>query len=402
MLELKPAAVRAALINAQGLQQQPNRPPATKEDVLKTIQQMQILQIDTINVVARSPYLVLWSRLEDYEPGWLEELLAEHRIFEYWSHEASFLPIEDFGLYRRKMIDNPDDWLHWSKNWINSNASMVETILNHVRVNGAVRSSDFKRTDGQKGTWWNWKEEKIALERLFNVGELMISGRHNFQRIYDLRERVLPDWDDATAPDYEEVKRQLVLKSVLALGVTKAAWVADYFRLPQKRTLANLSELVEAGQILMAKVEGWSEPVYYHPANQALVEAAANDQLPASKTTLLSPFDPIVWDRKRAQDLFAFDYRIECYTPAPKRKYGYFTLPILYNNALIGRLDPKAHRKEGMFEVKALYLEPDVEITDHLVAELKSTLRACATWHKTPEVVVQKSDPPELAALVNG
>lgn len=402
MLELKPAAVRAALINAQGLQQQPNRPPATKEDVLKTIQQMQILQIDTINVVARSPYLVLWSRLEDYEPGWLEELLAEHRIFEYWSHEASFLPIEDFGLYRRKMIDNPDDWLHWSKNWINSNASMVETILNHVRVNGAVRSSDFKRTDGQKGTWWNWKEEKIALERLFNVGELMISGRHNFQRIYDLRERVLPDWDDATAPDYEEVKRQLVLKSVLALGVTKAAWVADYFRLPQKRTLANLSELVEAGQILMAKVEGWSEPVYYHPANQALVEAAANDQLPASKTTLLSPFDPIVWDRKRAQDLFAFDYRIECYTPAPKRKYGYFTLPILYNNALVGRLDPKAHRKEGMFEVKALYLEPDVEITDHLVAELKSTLRACATWHKTPEVVVQKSDPPELAALVNG
>lgn len=402
MLELKPAAVRAALINAQGLQQQPNRPPATKEDVLKTIQQMQILQIDTINVVARSPYLVLWSRLEDYEPGWLEELLAEHRIFEYWSHEASFLPIEDFGLYRRKMIDNPDDWLHWSKNWINSNASMVETILNHVRVNGAVRSSDFKRTDGQKGTWWNWKEEKIALERLFNVGELMISGRHNFQRIYDLRERVLPDWDDATAPDYEEVKRQLVLKSVLALGVTKAAWVADYFRLPQKRTLANLSELVEAGQILTAKVEGWSEPVYYHPANQALVEAAANDQLPASKTTLLSPFDPIVWDRKRAQDLFAFDYRIECYTPAPKRKYGYFTLPILYNNALVGRLDPKAHRKEGMFEVKALYLEPDVEITDHLVAELKSTLRACATWHKTPEVVVQKSDPPELAALVNG
>src|SRR5690606_22905082 len=120
-------------------------------------------------------------------------------------------------------------------------------------------------------------EEKIALERLFNVGELMISGRHNFQRIYDLRERVLPDWDDATAPDYEEVKRQLVLKSVLALGVTKDAWVADYFRLPKKRTLANLSELVEAGQILTAKVEGWSEPVYYHPANQALVEAAAND-----------------------------------------------------------------------------------------------------------------------------
>lgn len=402
MLELTPAAVRAALIHAQGLQQQPNHPPATKEDVLKIIQQMHILQIDTISVVARSPYLVLWSRLGAYEMRWLDELLAEHQIFEYWSHAASFLPVEDYALYRRLMIDNPGDWLHWSQQWLATNAGMAESILTHIRENGAAKSSHFKRTDGQKGTWWNWKDEKIALERLFNVGELMITARQSFQRLYDLRERVLPNWDDATAPDYEEVKRQMVLKSVQALGVTKAAWIADYFRMPKKGTLISLKELLEAGQLLQVRVEGWQDPGYFHPVNQRMVEAAAQGKLPESKTTLLSPFDPIVWDRQRALELFNFDYRIECYTPAPKRKYGYFTLPILYNNAVIGRLDPKAHRKEGIFEVKALHLEPDVEITDHLVSELKTTLQDCATWHKTPKVVVQRSDPPELAALVKG
>ncbi|MBC8171398.1 MAG: YcaQ family DNA glycosylase, partial [Anaerolineae bacterium] len=277
---------------------------------------------------------------------------------------------------------------------------MAESILTHIRENGTVKSSHFKRTDGQKGTWWNWKDEKIALERLFNVGDLMITARQSFQRVYDLRERVLPDWDDATAPEYEEVKRHMVLKSVQALGVTKAAWIADYFRMSKKSTAISLKELLEAGELLTAKVEGWQDPGYFHPANQAMVEAAAQGKLPVSKTTLLSPFDPIVWDRKRALELFNFDYRIECYTPAPKRKYGYFTLPILYKNAVIGRLDPKAHRKEGIFEVKALYLEPDVEVTDDLVSELKTTLQDCATWHKTPQVVVQRSDPPELAALL--
>ncbi|HEX2622167.1 MAG TPA: crosslink repair DNA glycosylase YcaQ family protein [Phototrophicaceae bacterium] len=400
MIDLSQSAVRAALIHAQGLQSQsqPNKPPATKTDVLDIIRQMQILQIDTINVVARSPYLVLWSRLGEYDSRWLEELLAEHQIFEYWSHEASFLPVEDYPLYRRMIIDNPDDWLGWSHRWLESHSDMANMILTHVREIGPAKSSHFKRTDGVKGNWWNWKDEKVALERLFNVGTLMITGRHNFQRIYDLRERVLPDWDDTTAPSYEEVQRQMVLKSVAALGVTKGAWISDYFRMPKKSTLLYLKQLVDEGKLLEVKVEDWKEPGYIHPDQQKMVEAAAKGKLPASKTTLLSPFDPIVWDRKRALELFKFDYRIECYTPEPKRKYGYFTLPILYKNALIGRLDPKAHRKEGIFEVKALYLEPDVEVDDHLVMELKNALQACADWHKTPKVVIQRSDPPELAA----
>jgi uncharacterized protein YcaQ len=188
-----------------------------------------------------------------------------------------------------------------------------------------------------------------------------------------------------------------VLNTVKALGVAKAAWIADYFRLYKKDSQSALDKLLNRGQLQTVQVEGWDVPGYFHPDHREAVEAAADGQILISKTTLLSPFDPLVWDRARALDLFNFDYKIEVYTPAPKRKYGYFTLPILYNNRLIGRLDPKAHRKDGLFEVKALHLEPGVIVDDAMVTALKSTLQACAAWHQTPRVVVRQGTEPDLA-----
>jgi len=196
------------------------------------------------------------------------------------------------------------------------------------------------------------------------------------------------------------VRRELALKAVRALGATTARWVADYFRTSQKDTAPLLPALAAEGALIEVAVEGWEHPAYIHPDNQALAEAAAADALMPQLTTLLSPFDPLVWDRARALAMFGFDYRIECYTPAPKRRYGYFTLPILWRGQLIGRLDPKAHRKEGRFEVKALHLEPGVPISDELVADLTAALREIAAWHQTPAVEVRWSDPPELATLV--
>jgi uncharacterized protein YcaQ len=159
--------------------------------------------------------------------------------------------------------------------------------------------------------------------------------------------------------------------------------------------------LAKRGQVQTVEVEGWSVPGYFHPDRRTAIVAAANGQVPISKTTFLSPFDPLVWDRARALDLFGFDYKIEVYTPAPKRKYGYFTLPILHQNHLIGRLDPKAHRKEGIFEVKALHLEPGVVPDDQLIAELKAALQVCADWHRTPTVIVRQSSPPKIARLLS-
>jgi hypothetical protein len=386
-------AVRGLMIAAQGLHDHP-QPRATKKAVRSIIRQMHLLQIDSINVIARSPYLVLWSRLGDYNPRWLDDLLAEGAWFEYWSHAACFLPIEEYPLYRHLY----ESWVGGgARKWLDEHRRVAKTVLDHIRAHGEARSSDFERSGGQKTKWFDWKDEKIALEYLFLSGELMVRRRHNFQRVYDLRERVFAGSEELPAIAPAEAHDQFVLNTIQALGVTKAEWIADYFRLSKTDARAALKRLDEQGRLTKVEVEGWKAPGYIHPGDRKRIEAAANGEIPRSKTTFLSPFDPLVWDRARALDLFNFDYKIEVYTPAPKRKYGYFTLPILYNNALIGRIDPKAHRKEGIFEVKALHLEPGVAVDDALVAELKAALQACAAWHRTPQVVVRYATKPGLA-----
>jgi uncharacterized protein YcaQ len=388
-------AARSLLLAAQGLADPPER-SATKGDVLESVRKMGVLQIDSIAVVARSPYLVLWSRLGAYEPSWLDELLAEGALFEYWSHAACFVPIEDYGLYRRFMLEGSEK----SRAWFTAHPEEVRRVLERVRQGGPVRSAEFARADGKAGGWWEWKPEKRALEHLFAAGELMISRRDpNFHRVYDLRgrvlERALPSWEDALAPTQEEARRALALKAVRSLGVAVARWVPDYFRTPKKGISDLLDELADEGGLLRARIE--DQPAYVHPENAQLAEAVISGELEPSLTTLLSPFDPVVWDRARALELFGFDYKIEVYTPAARRRYGYYSLPILHRDELVGRLDSKAHRKEGLFEVRALHLEPGTPVSEDLVSGLAGALRACAGWHGTPEILVRRSDPSELA-----
>jgi uncharacterized protein YcaQ len=387
---LTQAQSRSVMLAAQGLLHRPQR-RASKRDVLQTIRRMSALQIDTIHVVARSPYLVLWSRLGDYDPFWLDELLAEGKLFEYWSHEACFLPIEDYPLYRHRMLNAESQGWHYSRSWVETHRTEVERLLAVIRERGAVRSADFARTDGKAGGWWEWKTEKRALEMLFTSGELMIARRQNFQRVYDLRERVLPAWHNGLLPSVEEARRSLALKAVRALGITTAQRVADYFRTAKRQTLDTLSRLAREGALLTVNVEGWDEPALFHPENRKLIKEAASGKLKPELTTLLSPFDPLIWDRARAREVFGFDYRLECYTPAPKRKYGYFTLPILRRGALVGRVDAKAHRKEGIFEVKSLHLEEGVRVSERLIKDVTGAIRECAAWHRTPEVLVRKA-----------
>ncbi|HMQ29216.1 MAG TPA: crosslink repair DNA glycosylase YcaQ family protein [Chloroflexaceae bacterium] len=397
-MELSPAAVRALLLAAQSLAE-PRPLPATKGDALAAIRQMGVLQIDTIHVVARSPYLVLWSRLGPYDPRWLDQLLAEGALFEYWSHAACFLPIEEFALYRGRMLAarSPEGR---GRNWTGVGEEMLARVLAHVREHGPVRSADFAR-DGRGGPWWDWKPEKAALELLFDQGHLMIARRENFQRVYDLQERVLPGWDDAATLPPDEVRRRHVLNSVRALGVAPARWVADYFRIAKRGLPQILEALAAEGLLLRIGVAGWPDPAYLHPANLALAERAAAGELRATRTTLLSPFDPVVWDRARALELYDFHYRIEVYTPAERRAFGYFTLPILHGDRVVGRLDPKAHRHEGRFEVRGLHLEPGVPLADELVDGLAAAVADCAAWHGTPAVTLSgRSDPPELAAAL--
>jgi uncharacterized protein len=387
-------AVRGLMIAAQGLDNHHNKPPATKADVRSIIHQIHLLQIDSISVVARAPYFVLWSRLGDYDPNWLDELLAEAALFEHYANANCFLPIEDYPLHLAG--SRIFDWRNPRK-WLDEHPEVTEYVLNHIRNYGETRHTDFERTDGQKTTWTNPKEEQTALDYLVYVGELMVRKRDNFQRVFDLRERIFPDADKLPAVSRAEAHDAFVLYSIQALGVTKSDWMANYFRLKHADVKAALKRLEKQNRLMTVAVEGWEKPGYIHPDNLKMVEAAAEGQIPYSKTTFLSPFDPLVWDRGRTLELFNFDFPIEFYFPEDKRKYGYFSLPILYSNQLIGRLDPKAHRKEGIFEVKALHLEPGVVVDDALVEAVKTTLQACAIWHQTPQVIIRDTTEPGLA-----
>jgi uncharacterized protein YcaQ len=395
-IEIDRAGARALLLAAQGFAPESCAP--TKDDVLSAIRTMGVLQIDTIHVVARSQLLVLWSRLGSVDPVWLDELLAEGKLFEYWAHAICFLPIEDFRLYRPAMLHRRAG--SERDGWLSQHPEVVEQVLNRVGEKGEVRSSEFERPEGGGG-WWNHKPEKSALEELFLCGTLMIARREGFQRVYARQERVLPGWSDAELPSQEELERTWTVRAVRSLGLTPARWVPDYYRRPKKGAAERLARLAEEGALHVARVPDLGgEPFYFHPDHLHLVQAAADGDLHSPVTTLLSPFDPVVWDRARGSELFEFDYKIEVYTPAEKRKFGYFTLPILHRGELVGRLCPKAHRQQGVFEIRQLHLEPGCTITDDLVAGLAGALQRCADWHRTPEVVIRDSDPPALAAGV--
>lgn len=398
-MTLSIGAARALHLAAQGLLQ-PRRRKAVEDDVMAAIRRMGVLQIDTISVVARSPYLVLWSRLGDYPPAWLDAALAGGKLFEYWAHEACFIPREDYGLYRHRMLDPGAMGWKYSANWMRERAGEVAALLAHIRTNGPVRSSDFERSDGKTGAkaegWWEWKPEKRSLEVLFTSGALMIARRHNFQRVYDLAERVLPGWDDAALPSLIEVRRSFALRAVKALGLARAAWIPDYHR--TRRPHVDPARLADEGLLVRARVASWDDPVYIHPDHLELAQQAASGALVPTLTTILSPFDPVVWDRRRAQELFDFDYRLECYTPAAKRRYGYFTLPVLRRGQLVARIDAKAHRRSGVFEVKAVFFEPGIRGSEALLRDLAGAVLRCARWHACPQVRVNRTEPEAFAA----
>ncbi len=393
------------MLASLGLRTPPRR-KANKADLLAAIRQIHNLQIDTISVVARAHQHILWSRLGNYTTNWLEELHAEGQLFEYFAHAVCLLPIEDYPLFRSLMLEKFIGWDN-IRDWGIENADTLDQILDHIRKNGAVRSSDFE-SNQSRGKWWDWKVEKVALEHLYYRGDLMIARRESFQRVYDLRERVLPAWDDTQTPAYPAAVLELTRKAIKALGIANLTWAANYFYIKKAETAAAIEQLLAEGGIHPASIEGVKGgPFFVHADNQLLVETALADQLPATHTSILSPFDPLVSDRGRARDLFDFDYTIECYTPAPKRKHGYFVLPILHQERLIGRLDAKAWRKEGRLQVISLYLEPGVRVSAGLTKALAKTLRAYASWQGLTSITIDRADPEALrlelmARLENG
>ena len=397
------AQARLLQLSAQGLLQ-PLRRRARRSDVVAMSERMRLLQIDTIHVVARSPYLVLHARLGDYPMSWLDEALAEGQLAECWAHEACFISAADVAWHRGGHDQRAHHWAHrHAARMHREQRADMDALLAGIRESGPVRAADFARKgDAAKPGWWEWKPEKRWLEAWFALGELMVARRENFQRVYDLAEHVLARLDPAFDPATEalsaaELRRRFIIDSVRALGVTPASWIADYFRLKPKVTERELVPLVASGELLAVPVQGWATPGYVHRDHADALDKALRGRLRATHTTLLSPFDPLVWDRARALAMFDFEYTIECYTPAAKRRYGYFVLPILHRGQLVGRLDAKAHRGDGLFEIKALFLEPGVVPTPALVQAVAKAIVDTARWHGTPEIRLGRTQPVVLA-----
>ncbi len=386
------------LLHLQGLRQRP-RGKAKPADVPAAIRNMHALQIDTINVIARSPYLVLHSRLGAYDPAWLDAAHARGELFEYRSHAMCWLPRADWPLYRGLLIDalrrraRPFDHI---LAWLEQHPQAVRHARAELARHGPLPVSHFTklagpRRPGDAGEWWNWRVEKAALEYLFWTGEVVIARREKFQRVYALREQVFPGWDDAQAVPAQAARRELALRAAKALGVATAAWLRDYFRFKLDTIKQLTAELVADGELICVDLEGASAPAYLHRDLRSLLEQANKGGLKSKRAALLSPFDPVAWDRARLAALFGFEYSIAVYTPKAKRD-GYFVLPVLSRGRMALRLDPKAHRQAGVFEVRGLRVEPGAELTMSDWRELARELSALAAWHATPQVTVSAGD----------
>ncbi|MGH2531861.1 MAG: winged helix-turn-helix domain-containing protein [Thermomicrobiales bacterium] len=396
---------RMLAVIAQRLDRRP-RGKATKERLLETIRHLGCVQLDTISVVARSHETVLWSRVGAYDPADLAALhYPDGALIEYWAHAAALVPIEAYPYFRRNMAYyvGPDSPI---AGWEQQNAEVIDHVLTLIRERGPLTSRAFERPDGPRPKAWTWyggKPARAALDVLWTRGDLMILRRIGFERVYDLTERVLPNGYAGDLPSIEEQRRYFASRSLRAMGVATPRWVADYFRtggrahVPLKDARQELRCMADEGVAIPLDVAGFAEPAWLDPALAPVLDDLRAGRGKPTLTTLLSPFDSLVWHRGRAEALFGFEYRIEVYTPEPKRRYGYFSLPILHRGRLVGRLDPVYRRKERVFTVKIAHLEPGVRVTDRLAADVAASLRDYCAFLGGGEVVVLASDPPAFA-----
>lgn len=375
-----------------------SRPHNGPTGVFKIIDRLGYVQIDTINVIERSHHIVLYTRCDDYTPDYLHRLQAhEKKIFEYWAHAASFVPMDDYRFYLRKMRGQ-HEYEEWISRWYKNHRVLLREVKKRIHREGSLTASDFPDIKNRKrGTWWDWKPAKTALEVLFWHGELMVRERRNFQRVYDLTERVLPAHIDTTMPSEYEENRHFIRRALEAMG---AATIQDINRyIWGKRKLnGTLQEMLDNGDIERVRIAGLDRPYYILRKYRKLIPAGIDHKEPA--LSFLSPFDNAIILRDRTAALFDFSYALECYTPPTKRRYGYFCLPILWQGKLIGRIDPKADRSKKTLILKNVSIERKPLAHKTFLHALAQALRKFAHFHHCEEIQVQRSSPARYRKLI--
>ncbi|RWF64612.1 winged helix-turn-helix domain-containing protein [Mesorhizobium sp. M4B.F.Ca.ET.215.01.1.1] len=368
------AMARRIALGAQGFTDpQPGGTP-DRRHLARVLSRTGLLQIDSVSAVVRAHYMPLYSRLGPYPLSLLDNaaLTRKRTVFEYWAHEASFLPVETWPLLRWRMqrAEQGEEMYLGLAKWGREQRQMIDEIYNEVAERGPIAASDIEGHKGNGG-WWGWSAAKHAFEWLFWAGRITTAYRRGFERYYDLPERVLPRAVlDLPVPSVEDAHRELLRISARAHGIATYSDLRDYFRLAPGDTKDRIEELVETGDLLPMRVEGWDKPAYLHKDARIprKIEARA----------LLAPFDPVVFERTRTEKLFDFRYRIEIYTPAEKRQYGYYVLPFLLGDRIVARVDLRADRPASVLRVHAAYAEPDTP--PETAAELFEELKRMQGW----------------------
>ena len=406
-------AVRAVALRAQGLDApNPRGFRARADDVYDAVRRVGWLQLDTLQVVNRAQYVTLWSRLGDYDMDTLDRLAFDggndspdnaRRLFEYWAHAACLIPLAEYRSFIPMMRRRRQGRGGWHRKWASDpdNRRLTQTILAKIRADGAGKPSDFRTEKKTPGAWWNWDDAKIALEHLYDVGELAIANRVNFQRVYDARERVLPRWVDASEPSEEDAFKRLLEISMKALGVCEPAQVGDYFHMKRTEAKPLVESLIADGafvRVRAALADGEARDMLIHRDDRPLLDMAADGAIKPRRTTFLSPFDSLFWARGRDERFWKFNQILECYKRAPDRIWGYFCLPILDGGRLVGRFDPKMERKTGVMRIKSLHLEPGVRPGARLAASVARAMRDFMRFHAARDLVIERSNPPEFSA----
>jgi uncharacterized protein YcaQ len=390
---LSRAQARRIALVAQGFRD-PRHTTPTMRTFNRTLQRTGVLQVDSVNVLQRAHYMPLFSRMGPYDTELLHRASERRprRIVEYWAHVQAFMPVDLWPVMRHRMASYRELRGKW---WRGVPEELTASVLAEVAARGPVTARDLD--DGRprrKDHWgWNWSEARKALDLLYMCGDVAIAGRNaQFEVRYDLPERVLPAHVLALpTPTPEEARRELVRRAASSHGVGTASCLADYYRLGVKEAQVAIGELVDDGELLPVSVEGWRRPAYLHR------DATLPRRVRAR--ALLSPFDPLVWERARTEHLFGFRYRIEIYVPAAKRVHGYYVLPFLLDDAIVGRVDLKADRQAGVLRVLGSYAEPGAP--DETAAELAAELADLAGWLGLADTVVEPrgdlADPLTLA-----
>ncbi len=404
------SAVRTMALYAQGLTT-PNQVDAAPDLTVinRTVDQVNYVQIDTLNLIQRAQYIVLWSRLGNYTPADFDRLIyspEEKKLFEGVQGVAAIIPLKDYRHQLPEFDKRRQDLSKWYGKWLDGqgNRELATSVLERIRQEGALRASDFEYDGPRRGSWWDWKPAKIALEYLFTRGDLMIANRVNFQRVYDLTERVLPQWVDTSMPSLEERDHYWIEQGVLALGICLPNQIAEYaYHMRRALPKALKTVILDEGLVVPVQAtlaDGEVHELVVHRDRLETLQQVAEGVIKAERTTFLSFFDNLFWCRGRDMQIWGYRNIIESYNKAENRKYGYFCQSILHHDRVVGRFDPKMERKMGVMRLIAIYLEPGVEPDEELVSGVATAMRDFMAFHKAKELVIEKSEPAEFGEKV--